>query len=233
MANFTHLGSMSNISWTTNLTIAIYLSVDFAWPLWILNIIVDNPAGRNSPDTPVWNTGYTSDPFTDCGQGVVSSGGELAIEQWYIQYPTVVNNRALSFHNYNQDNVGVFYSRFDIDTAFESCQLEDSGSGSGTGADPSVATASLSANSLLYGLLGSGYRNAPVTGSGFTMLAEDDAGQYGAGIEYMIDTGAAGSKNVGWTQSADDWAAIYTAFEVTAGGIAVPVMTDLARQRRN
>lgn len=170
--------------------------------------------------------------MTDSSHGFVfDSGGECGVEIWYKIEPGA-GSQTLSVPN--TGGVSMDVSIMSFNSTGGSASVDQSNSASGTTANPSVTVASVTANALVLGGLGSGYRNVPTAGGAYTLVHTYDAGNQTWGSEYDLDAGSGGGVAVDFGQSADDWGLIGITFnEETASLPPVNKDTQLLWDIRN
>ena len=171
--------------------------------------------------------------FEVSGYGTVGSD-ECLVEGFY-HWHGGQTHRSYIYYQYQFDNPNArelrgFSDGFRVVSPYNGIQLVDAGSATGTSANPSATTSSLPANCLIVAAIAHAYRNTPTPGSGYSSGISYDSGNWTFLEEYILDTGAAGTKTVDFVCNADNWGFIWMAFQATQSGVAVPVL-DKRRRR--
>lgn len=203
----------------------VYLNINANTKLLVLAIIVEGITARTggAPTLELVEMQPSGEGF------VAQAAGECGVEVWYYVDPPTGISQDLLIPNTGSATISILYHEYQYTESGVS--LVDAGSGTGTTANPSLTTASIPANCLVIGALASGYRNVPTAGTNYAIGNSDyDAGAFVFAMEYDLDAGAAGTKTVDFTQSADDWGFIYVVFQETSGN-AMPVFLSDRRRR--
>lgn len=172
--------------------------------------------------------------FEVSGYGTTGSDENL-IEGFWLWHGGQTH-RSYIFYQFELDNPFGREMRgcadgYRVVSPFTGINMVAAGSATGTSADPSTTTSSLPANCLIVAGIAHAYRNYPTAGSGFIQSVPYDAGNWTFSTEYMLDSGAAGTKTVSFTCPADNWGLIWMAFEATSGAGIAPLATDHRRRR--